>query len=266
MRTSRTRRSMSLSATWSWRLDLIRVLLKKELLVRYKGSFFGYLWSVMNPLATAGIYYVVFGLISRFNQPNYLIMLLAALFPWQWVSSSIGFGANCFINNKPLVKKVAFPRLTIPFVTNLQDMVHFLISLPVYIAFMFAYGLYPGINWLWSVPLMVLITLGTVYGICLFTGSINIFFRDLGYIVSIAMHALFFGCPIIYPLSHVPDKFHFVFLLNPLAPMMICWRSALYENSIDLYYLPYAILYAFILFSIGLFTYHKLHWKFAEAL
>ncbi|PSH02637.1 MAG: ABC transporter permease [Acidobacteria bacterium] len=251
---------------WHWYFDLLRVLLHKELTVRYKGSLLGFLWSLMNPLALAGVYYIVFGIYMRFNTPHYLITLLAALFPWQWFANSINQGPFLFLSNPTLVKKVAFPRQAIPLVINMQDMVHFFMSLPVFLAFKLLDGLYPAWNWLWGIPLLSLITLLTVYGACLFTGTINLFFRDLGNLVTIAVNILFFATPIFYTLAQVPMEYISCFKWNPVAPMFICWRDMLMDNSLTEEYLLLAIFYSILSFVIGIITYLRFQKKFAEVM
>ncbi|MES9996760.1 ABC transporter permease [Desulfovibrio aminophilus] len=249
-----------------WYRDLLLVLLRKDLSVRYHGSVLGYLWSLLNPLAQTGIYLVVFGHYMRFNMPHYTIVLLSALFPWQWISNSIMHGPVCFIANPTLIKKVAFPKAAIPLVANIQDMIHFFISIPVYFAFMITDGICPGISSIWSIPLLSFVTLATVYGLNLLIGSVNIFFKDLGHIVGIIMNALFFGSPIIYTLDIVPVQFHIFIKMNPLAPIIICWRSALFNGAMAWDYFGYAVLYASFFMLMGIVTYSKVKWKFAEAM
>lgn len=249
-----------------WYRDLLLVLLRKDLRVRYQGSVLGYLWSLLNPMAQAGIYLLVFGHYMRFDMPHYLILLLSALFPWQWILNSTLYAPVCFITNPTLIKKVAFPRAAIPLVANLQDLIHFCISIPVYFTFMIADGLYPHISLIWNFPLLVVVTLITVYGLNLFIGSVNIFFKDLSHLVGITMNALFFGSPIIYSIDVVPAKYHFLFKLNPLAPLVISWRSALFYGDMTWGYLGYAWLYGAIFVLVGSYTYSQVKWKFAEAM
>ncbi len=242
------------------------VLLHKELVVRYKGSLLGFLWSILNPLAQAYIFYIVFGIYMRFNVPHYIVALLAAMFPWQWFSNCVNEGPFTFLANPTLVKKVAFPRLAIPLVMNLQNMIHFCLSLPIYILFMLSEGLYPGWIWLLGVPFLMLLTLSTIYGLCLLFGSLNLFFKDIGNLVSIIMQISFFGTPIMYVLSIVPQDYYWCFKLNPIAPLFICWRYLLMDNSFYLEWLLPAIGYSCLALFIGILTYHLLNRRFAEVM
>src|SRR5262245_64284126 len=99
----------------SYVADLILVLVQKEMKVRYKNSALGYTWSVANPLLFAAVYYVALGVFLRFNVPGYPypLFLIAGLFPWQWLASSIGGGPMAFINNASLIKKMRLPRTII---------------------------------------------------------------------------------------------------------------------------------------------------------
>lgn len=257
---------MKLPPKWIWYRDLLHVLLHKELTVRYKGSFLGFLWSLLNPLSQALIFYLVFSVYMRFQVPHYLVALLAALFPWQWVVNSINEGPHTFLANPTLVKQVAFPRQAIPLVMNLQNMVHFCIALPVYALFMVADGLTPGWIWLWGVPLMLCLTLAFIYGACLLLGSINLFFRDLGNLTSILTQMAFFATPIMYTLGQVPEQYYWCFKANPVAPLLICWRSLLLDNSMNAEFLPYAVGYAAGICLLGGIVFSKLQRRFAEVM
>ncbi|KAF5081525.1 Teichoic acid translocation permease protein TagG [anaerobic digester metagenome] len=257
---------MTSLSKWHWYRDLLLVLLHKELTVRYKGSILGFVWSILNPLAYTLIFYVVFSVYMRFQIDHYLVTLLAAMFPWQWLVNSVNEGPHTFAANPTLVKKVAFPRQAIPLVMVLQNMVHFCIALPIYTAFMIADGLIPGTIWFWGIPLLLCITLATIYGMCLFLGSVNLFFRDLGNMTTIITQIAFFATPIMYTLGQVPQKYYWCFKVNPVSPIIISWRSLLFDNTYNTEFMPYAIFYALLFLFVGVVTFRKLQRRFAEVL
>lgn len=249
-----------------WYLDILIVLLHKELTVRYKNSVLGYLWSLMNPLMLAAVFYVVFSVYMRFNIPNYLIVLLSALFPWQWLNNSVGQAPFLFLANATLVKKVCFPRYIIPLVTTLHDMIHFLLALPIFIFFSILHGIYPTASWLYGLPLLLLVSCVFIFGLSLMISSINLFFRDLNNIIVILLNIAFYATPIIYSIDTVPaDKLKY-FVINPVAPLFISWRSLLHGNRIDMQYLPWAIGYAVVSLIVGWVVYSRLNKKFAEVI
>lgn len=251
---------------WGWYRDLTLVLLHKELTVRYKGSFLGFFWSILNPLANAFLFYLVFNIYMRFNTPHYIVVLLSAMFPWQWFANCVSEGPFVFLANPSLVKKVAFPRQFIPLVMILQHMVHFFLALPIYTLFLLHEGMYPGLIWLWGIPLLAMLSLSTIYGLTLAVGSVNLFFKDVGNLVGIIIQAAFFATPIMYLLSIVPENLHWCFKVNPIAPLFICWRSLLLDNSLNMDFFWYATMYAGFFLSMGVLAYRCLCQRFAEAM
>lgn len=251
---------------WRWYGDVIRVLVKKELTVRYKGSFLGFFWSILNPLANAYTFYMVFGILMRMNVPHFIVVLLSALFPWQAFSNSVMESTNSYINNVTLVKKVAFPRQAIPLVVNLQNYVHFMMAIPIYLVFMFFEGVYPDWIWLWALPLLLAITVASSYGLSLFLGTLNVFFRDLRYMVGIFLQIGFFATPIMYVMEMIPEELQWVFQYNPFAPLFISWRNLLAYNIVNVHWVLLSLIYSVTFMLLGFIIYKKLHYKFAEVI
>ena len=111
--------------------EILSELTRKELRVRYRNSVLGYVWSVLNPLLMAGVFYLAFGLILKAAVEHYALFLVVGLFPWQWLTNSVGTSANAYIGNASLVKKINFPRSLLPLSTQLHDLVHFIVAPPV---------------------------------------------------------------------------------------------------------------------------------------
>ncbi|MCX5635936.1 MAG: ABC transporter permease, partial [Planctomycetota bacterium] len=133
--------------------DLVLVLTRKEIKVRYASSILGYLWSVANPLAISFVFYIAFKIVMRIQIEAYSLFLITGLFPWQWLSNSISVSPMIFLGNASIIKKVNFPRNVLPLVTVLQDMVHFILAIPVIIIFMFIYHKTPSWSWLYGIPI-----------------------------------------------------------------------------------------------------------------
>lgn len=246
--------------------DIFIELLKKEFKIRYKSQVLGYLWSLANPLSSAFVYYIVFGVLMKSREPNYPIFLIAALFPWQWIANSVSASPRIFISNAKLVKKVSFPRNMITFVLVFQDMVHFIISIPIIVAFMLFYKILPSVTWIWGIPLLCLIQFMLVYSFALLIGTINLFLRDTQRLVDIFIMYLFYFTPILYSVKKIPIRFHDFLYLHPFAPIIICWRELLLSGKIPLNYLLSSSIYAVSIFLISNTIYKKLSWRFAEVL
>lgn len=250
----------------AWYGDVLRALVIKEITVRYKNSYLGFLWSILNPLANALILNMVFGSMLGMGNGHYLVVLLSGLFPWQWFSNSVGGGPHAFLANSTLVKRVAFPRWLIPFVSVLRDMVHFIISLPIYICFLIGFGMHPTWMWIYSIPLLLVLSIFMIYGLALFFATVNLFFRDLGNLVIIILNLLFYGTPIMYTVDKIPPRFASLLALNPISPLFTSWRNVLLHNMINLHDILLTIVYSIIFILLGAFAYRVLNKRFAEAM
>lgn len=247
-------------------IDLIIVLTQKELKVKYKSSFFGYLWSIGHPLAFAFVFYVAFGVVMKLEIEDYALFLIAGLFPWQWFSNSVNAAPMVFLGNTSIIKKVNFPRNLIPFSLVLQDMIHFVLAIPVIIFFLLIYHKSPSLSWIYGIPILLIIQFMITYGISLIVSSTNLFFRDLERLTTIFVTLLFYFTPIIYPETMIPEKYRSLINLNPLSPLMINWRRLFLSGSLDSAYLAISLAYAVIAFALGYLVYKSLSWKFAEVL
>lgn len=246
--------------------DLLFVMTKKEIKVRYKNSYFGYFWSLLNPLAFAFIFYFVFGMIMRVKMENYSLFLVTGLFPWQWISNSLTASTTLYMANASIIKKINFPRNILPLANTLQDMFHFLCAIPVIIIFMFIFDETPSFAWIYGVPLMLLIQLIMVFGLSMLLSSLNVFFRDLQQITAIVLMFMFYPTPILYPVSMIPDKFKHLIDYNIFTPIIISWRNILLDDNFDPHYLLLSIIYAISSFLIGWLCYQKLRYRFAEVI
>jgi lipopolysaccharide transport system permease protein len=248
-------------------LDLITVLTQKEIKVRYKSSFFGYLWSIGHPLAFAFVFFLAFKIVMKIQMENYVLFLIAGLFPWQWFSNSVNASPTVFLGNASIIKKVNFPRNTLPFVTVLQDMIHFILSIPVIVLFLLLYQKSPSLSWIYGIPLLLGIQFFLTYGVSLLVSSINLFFRDLERLTGIFVMLLFYFTPVIYPEAMIPEKYkHFLINLNPLSSLMINWRNLFLNGTLEPSSLMISFVYSAVAFMIGYSVYRKLSFKFAEAL
>jgi len=246
--------------------DLILVLTQKEIKVRYKSSFLGYLWSVANPLLYALIFYFVFKVIMKFNIKNYTLFLISGLFPWQWLSSSISSGAVVYVNNSTLIKKINFPRAFLPLVQVLNDAFHFSVSIPIITVFVLIYHLRPDWSWLYGVPLMMIPTFLIANGLALAVASINLFFRDLQYFVGLFLTALFYLTPIFYDIKFVPERYRPLIFINPFTPIITNWRQLFMRNTLNIHNFLLSLGYAVVIFLMGYLIYRKLKNRFAEVL
>ena len=239
-------------------------LIKKEIKIRYKNSYLGYLWSVANPLFTAIVFYFVFKAVMRIDVPHYALFLVTGLFVWQWISNSFLLGTMLFVGNAGLIKKVNFDRRLLAVAMIFSEGFNFVFSIPVIIAFMLFYGIVPSAIWIIGFPLLFVITATFIYGWGLFLGSINLFFRDMERIIGIILMLMFYATPIFYPADKIPAGYAFLLDWNPFSSYILMWRDLFLLGTLNTEYIIRASVFSVIFFFIGTATYNKLKFKFAE--
>jgi lipopolysaccharide transport system permease protein len=247
-------------------IDIVIVLLQKDLKVRYKSTFFGYLWSIGHPLAFALVFFIAFRVVMKIQIDNYVLFLISGLFPWQWLSNSLNASSSIFLSNWTIIKKINFPRNMLPFTLVLQDMIHYVLSIPVIVLFLFIYGKTPSITWCYGIPSLLIIQFCMLYGLSLFIASINLFFRDLERLTTIGFTLLFYFTPVIYTETMIPDRLRSLMVLNPFAYLVVNWRNLFLDGTIQPIFLATSFVYSLLILWMGQSVYRKLNWRFAEVL
>lgn len=262
IQTSRHRRGVPLRQY----LDLIVTLTHKEVKVRYKNNVLGYFWSIANPLASALVYYFALQVILRSNVENYVVFLTIGLFAWQWFTNFVMGACGVFLSNGSLIKKSVFPRFVLPIALDLQDAFHYVMSVPVTLGFLYAYGL--PISWHIVVGMILILPAQffLLLGIGMAVGSWNLFFRDMERILGIVLNMMFYLSPVIYPIERVPEPYRKFLHLNPMTPLIEAWRGVFMKGIIMWRDIGIVYLYAAIAMVIGIYVYRKLVHRFAEVI
>lgn len=207
--------------------EMLKNLVKKDLRTKYKGSFLGFLWTFVNPLLQLLVYTVIFSTIMRINIDKFYIFLFVALLPWIFFSTSLQVSSSVIISNKDLVKKVYFPRVILPISvvsSNFMNMIFgFVILFPVLL--LSGIGIRVAVLCL---PLVMIVHYIMTLGFSILFSALNVYFRDLEHILSIAIMAWFYFTPIIFPVEMIPKEYIRIFFLNPVASVILAYRDILY--------------------------------------
>jgi lipopolysaccharide transport system permease protein len=211
---------------------LIGLLVARELKARYRGTFLGYLWSLLNPLLLLAVYTAVFTWVIPARGATgvpYPLFLFAGLLPWLFLSGTLLDAAVVLPDNGPLLKKVMCPPEVFPAVTVLAHLVHHLLALPVLLAGMVVTASLGLMRFPWTVvllPLALLPLLVAVTGVALGVAALAVHFRDLKDILHNLLTLIFFLVPIIYPLDAIPLSFlRQVVKANPVTPLVELYRD-----------------------------------------
>lgn len=213
--------------------DLLYNLVVRDLKVRYKHSFLGFFWSLLNPLLLMAVFTFVFTQLLPTDQAGRIfpIFFLCALLPWNWCSASVTGTLGSIVNSGYLIKKVYFPRELLPLAVVLSNMVNFILSVPALLLFMLFLKPDFTIHLLW-LPLLILIQTIFLTGLGFFLSALNVFFRDTSILVEVGLSAWFFLTPIIYDAQDVVgDYANWMYYLNPMASIIATYRTIFYYAS-----------------------------------
>jgi lipopolysaccharide transport system permease protein len=244
--------------------EMLKNMVRKDLRTRYKGSFFGFLWTFINPLLQLLVYTIIFKTIMRFDIENYSMFLFVALLPWIFFSGSLMSSTGSIINNKELIKKIFFPREIIPLSVVTSGFVNLLFGFVIiFIAlFISGIGISPAIIWL---PLVLVAVYIVTLGFSLLFSALNVYFRDLEHILGIVTMAWFYFTPVIYKVDLIPERFLKLYYLNPMTPVTLSFRDILYYGKTpDLRLLGITIVAGLLLVVFSHFVFKGLQKNFAE--
>lgn len=246
--------------------EMIRMLVRRDLRGRYKASFLGFLWTFINPLLQLGVYTIVFSVIMRSNIEKYYLYLFIALIPWIFFSSSITGGATCILAQKDMVTKIHFPRQVLPISHVTSCFVNMLLCFVVVLLVCF-FSI--GLNFV-ILPLLIPIML-TEYllalGLCFIVAGATVYFRDLEHIVGIFVMLWQFLTPVMYSVEMVPEEIRQIFMVNPMTPVIVCYRDILYyKQAPQLQTLLASVGLGVLFLVMGWFLFNRLQRHFAEEL
>jgi lipopolysaccharide transport system permease protein len=219
--------SLRLDELWAYR-ELLYFFVWRDLKVRYKQTILGALWAILQPFLTMVIFTVFFGRLAQVPSDGlpYPIFSFAALVPWTFFANALTQASNSLVLNANMLKKIYFPRPTVPLATVFAGIVDFLLAFLVLLGMMAFYGLVPTANVIW-LPFFMLVALWTSLGVGLWLSALNVQFRDVRYIVPFLTQAWLFATPIAYPSSLVPEHLRPLYALNPMVGVVEGFRWAL---------------------------------------
>lgn len=246
-------------------------MVRREVVGRYKGSFFGNFWMFFQPVFMLSVYTFVFGMVFKArwgvdapSTAEFAMALFAGLLMFGLFSECINRAPLIILSNVNFVKKVVFPLEILPIISIGAASVHLGVGLIVWLIFTLVLLGPPPITMLW-LPLIVLpLTLMTL-GISYFLASLGVFLRDINQITGMVVTALMFLSPIFYPISAVPQKFQSLMLLNPLTVIIEAARDVMmWGKSPDWLSLGIVSLFSLLVLALGFAWFQKTRQGFAD--
>lgn len=251
-----------LQALWSYR-GFILGSVKREFQARYRNSLLGAAWTVLNPLAMIVVYTVIFSQVMHAKLPGvghgfaYSIYLCSGILTWGLFAEIVGRGQNIFLDNANLLKKISFPRMTLPIIAVLNAVLNFAIIFGLFLAFLLLAGYWPGWAGLSVLPVL-LIELCFAIGLGMVLGVLNVFFRDVGQFFGIFVQFWFWMTPVVYPSSILPDRVKPLMAINPMYPLINAYQTIFVQQSPpDWASLIYPLVCGLVLCALGMRLYRQ---------
>jgi lipopolysaccharide transport system permease protein len=224
---SRGQPPMRLRELWEAR-ELLYFFVWRDVKVRYKQTFVGIGWAVIQPLFMMALFTLFFGILAGISTEGLPgpVFYLTGLVPWTFFSAGVSGAAGSMVENQGVITKVYFPRLILPLASVLGGLVDFGIAFVLLLAVVFGYGIVPSLT-VFLVPVFVALLMLTALGAGLWLSALNAMYRDVRYTVPFLLQLWLFASPVVYPASQIPEPWRAVYGLNPMAGVIEGFRWAL---------------------------------------
>jgi lipopolysaccharide transport system permease protein len=248
--------------------DLLWMWTLREIKVRYKQSILGGAWAILQPLSLMLLFTIVFGYFLKVPTDGmpYPIFSYSALLPWTFFATSISFAVPSLVNNMNLVSKIYFPREILPIAAVGAALLDYAVSFVLFLVLMVLYQIPWHITMIW-LPLLLAIQIVLTLGVSLLASAVLVYYRDVRFVVPLALQLWFYASPVIYPLSVVPERLQPLYLLNPMAVLIDSYRRiTLYGQAPDWTYLLIAAVLSLLLFLIAYHYFRNAEATFADVI
>lgn len=250
--------------------DLLENLVILNLKTRYHGTMLGMLWSLISPLLLLIIFIFVFKYIfkipEQFGIPDFPLFVFLGFVPWLYIQGTVLMASQSIVRNRSLIEKVWFPRAILPLADVVSGLLHHIISfLILFLALMFYRQSFDILLVFVYLPLFVLIQTILIVGLSLYLACLNVFYRDTGYILEVALMIGFYLSPIFYDITMIPTGLHKFYMLNPMTGIILGYRSIFLDNSPpDTAFLMSSVIGAIIMLAVGYMFFISAEEIFAE--
>ncbi|HXK60296.1 MAG TPA: ABC transporter permease [Acidobacteriota bacterium] len=259
--------SLKLDELWNYR-ELFYFLVWRDLKVRYKQTVLGASWAILQPLLTMVVFSVVFGRLAGIASDGspYPIFSFAALVPWTFLANGLTHGSQNLVTASNMVRKVYFPRITMPTAAVLAGLADLGLAFPFLLGIALVYGYWPTATLLW-LPVFLILALLTTIGAALWLAAFNVQFRDVRHAVPFLIQIWLFATPVAYPASLVPEHWRMAYAMNPMATVVEGFRWAVVgKATLSTGMITVSFLVAFLLLVTAVIYFRKMERTFADVI
>jgi len=218
---------LNLGELWQYR-ELLYFFVWRDIKIRYKQTAVGAAWAVFQPLMTMAVFSLFFGKLAKIpsNGLPYPVFYFSALLPWTYFSGALQNATNVVVEQQRVITKVYFPRLVLPLSAVVAGLIDFFIGFVVFLVIMAYYRIVPSLP-IFFFPLFLLMAVLTALGVGLFLSALNAIYRDVRYVLPFLVQFWMFASPVAYPSSLVPQRWRWLYELNPMAGVIDGFRWSL---------------------------------------
>jgi lipopolysaccharide transport system permease protein len=252
---------------WEYR-ELLLMLALREVQLRYRQTFLGVAWVILQPLITTVIFTFIFGRLLGADSENlqFELFAFAGLIPWNIFSQSLQRGGVSLTRDIRLITKIFFPRVIIPIANALSTLVDFGVSLLILVIMLIVYRVPVSLTIL-SLPLLLVLTLMLSIGVGVIFAALNVYYRDFTYVLPFLIQVWLYASPLAYSSSLIPENLSWIYKLNPMVGVIDGFRWAIF-GTIDFpgKALAYSVLTSLSIFLMGMLIFQRLERSFADVI
>ena len=211
--------------------DLLRELIARDLKLRYKRSFLGIAWSLVNPLAQLLVLSFIFSRVLPLNIPNYPSFLFTGLLAWNWFQTSLYAATGSIVDNRELIRKPGFSAMILPIVTVATNFIHYLLALPILLVFLWINGTSLKATGM-MLPVIFAVQFLFTLSLSYLVATLHVTFRDTQYLLGIVLLLGFYLSPVFYDPSAIPGRFQMIYRLNPMVVLIDAYRQILLHGQL----------------------------------
>jgi ABC-type polysaccharide/polyol phosphate export permease len=260
------RRALRFDELWNAR-ELVAFLALRDVKVRYKQAIFGGLWAIVEPLAAAAIFTVVFGRLANLSSGDipYLVFAFCGFSIWSYFSTSVNDARNSLVTNSTLITKVYFPRLAVPLASVLPALIDLGVALLVLAVMCVFTGVYPSVAIL-TAPLFLVGAIVVAFGVGTLFATLTVQYRDVHHVFSLLLQLWLFATPVAYPGTLVTGGWRWLYSLNPMVGVVDGWRWALLDAPPPGWEVLASAAVALVLLYMGLRVFQRNERRFADVI
>ena len=260
--------ALNLRDLWIYR-ELIFFMVWRDVKVKYKQTLLGMAWAVVQPVMTMLVFTFVFDRVANLPTEGipYEVFSFTALLPWGLFVTALNQGSRSLVAHNNMVTKIYFPRLILPMASVFAGLLDFMIAFVILIGLMFYFRVTPAWQYLWTLPLFLLLALVTALGVALWLSAINVKYRDVNHALPFLTQFWLFATPVAYSFSMLSKNGQLILSLNPMTGVVNGFRWALLGsgNGPDIT-LWISVLISILIFISGLFYFRSMEKTFADTI